>query len=196
MLFSFRRRMIEMGATGITFESRGTHASGGSPICALSAELLSEDDRGETFAQSHRSRALTTASLRKASIVFTATRAERSELARRAPEMRNRVFTLAEALQLSSLPDGPALGGTVNPDALQEFADVLHRRRGSMRLKPAHRFLRWGEDDPGETLDLADVHGTKPRAHRAVFKRIDSIAGPLAERTAEYLVDRHEPSRS
>lgn len=169
-----------------TVSSAGIDAVSGAAICSFSSAVLSDRLGGLEFVDSHVSTRLTTEDLESSSLVLTATRAERSQIARLNPAARSRVFTLREAVALAALAGSPRttqLRPAPGAD-LSAFAAHLHARRGTLQIASRGGWLRW-RADPGASLDVSDVHAGGIGPHRRAFSTIDtevtSLAGALRE---------------
>ncbi|MBD8517053.1 arsenate reductase/protein-tyrosine-phosphatase family protein [Plantibacter sp. CFBP 8804] len=165
------------GFDRLVCSSAGIEVSRGHEMCADAAAVLGLPSEGPK-APAHRARRVTKSMIGGAGLVLTASRAERSALARLSPEARSKVFTLREAAALAEAPDQAIAtwrpgAGTTADQRLSDLAALLNARRG---LAPAPKpertglFARFGSDvDP---LDIADGHNLGKRAHRTTLRSV------------------------
>ena len=133
---------------GWIVESRGTHARDGVRMCRVGSRVVAAAG-GADYLENFSSRRVTPSDLR-ASIILTASAAEKSELAILDPSTRRKTFTLREAALLADLDATPAEGL-----ALAERWDALRRSgaiadassRGELDIPDVHQ-QRWGRHAP------------------------------------------------
>lgn len=165
------------GFDRLVCSSAGIEVSRGHEMCADAAAVLGLPSEGPK-ASAHRARRVTKSMIGGAGLVLTASRVERSALARLSPEARSKVFTLREAAALAEAPDQvlatwpPGVGPTVD-HRLSDLAALLNARRG---LAPAPKpertglFARLGND--ADPLDIVDGHNLGKRSHRATLQSV------------------------
>ena len=83
-------------------QSRGVDAQRDASVCDFVARLIVADPDGIGFAEAHRSSPVVAAELSDFDLVITASRDERSDIAKLSPRMRTRTFTLREAIALGN----------------------------------------------------------------------------------------------
>ncbi|WP_268250848.1 arsenate-mycothiol transferase ArsC [Arthrobacter cryoconiti] len=159
----------------LVVDSAGTHVTPGMSICEVSAQMLASGDGGLDYAQHFRSRSVQLLDLSHYSLVLGATRAIRSETVQQNPAVRNKAFTIQEALIL--LREG-----------LTEAEEVVFRQEGPAPVMIARRGTT---ATPGELqgrmiksrehpLDLVDGHiERKKRRHQATLQRAAAMGTEL-----------------
>ncbi len=186
MQWTFVEALSNLEGSAWTVSSRGVNALKGNAICDTSATLLQGSENARRFAQEHASEPLSSSDLISPALIVTATRAERAALARYAPALRSRTFTLREANLLGIAPPSPREKtlAVEADDTLDEalsphgFAHLLHRRRGSMALPQPRRKGR-PRADP---LDIPDAHLSAPHAHEESLRAVHTETRALATR--------------
>lgn len=182
---TLRERFAAVGGAQPELLSAGVSAARGDAICAQVARLHGEP-RWRELAGWHRSQPLEPEMVRRATLVLTASRAIRSAVVAAAPERRDAVFTLREAVWLGRgfrRPEHLSPGA-----ALQTFQTHLDGMRGLRPLPQSRWRLHWERTQ--EPFDIRDGHGGRGAAHRralhAVAEAVDEIADlvlPRAPRT-------------
>lgn len=158
-----------------TVTSRGIAAENGRSMCNVAAEVFSQREKTTVDIDTHRSMRIAVRDVEVADIIVTASKQERSAVARLDPASRSRTFTLREALALAaSGPDGVI--GKVSD--LEEFAERLHVRRGAVELAPT-RTRGWGGRSAG-AVDITDVHQRRLFTHRRVLRTTNAAAAEFA----------------
>lgn len=159
----------------LVVDSAGTHVMPGMSICEVSAQMLEAGNGGVDYAQHFRSHSVQLLDLSHYSLILGATREIRSELVRQNPAMRNKAFTIREALIL--LRDG-----------LTEAEKVIFRQEGPAPVMIARRGTT---ANPGQLqgrmirsrehpLDLVDGHvERKKRRHQATLERAAAMGTEL-----------------
>ncbi len=142
---------------------------------------------GAPFAERHRARRLDLEHVRAASLILTASKAERSAIARLDPAARSRTFTLREAAALATVSsERPEADAGRGP--LERFAAGANAARGLVRPVPAagaRRAPRWfSRGETADPLDLPDGH-TRSRSEQVAT--IAELPG-LVERIVAGLV--------
>ncbi|WP_354293213.1 hypothetical protein [Plantibacter flavus] len=181
--FQLQRRLSGLAEFDqVVVESAGVTARTGSEIC----ERVRRLERGTgfaAFADAHRSRPITEAIIDHASLILTASTAERSAIATLAPAARSRTFTLREAAALAVVPGFADEDGIELEGVLDRFAAVIHGRRGfvapSRRPKGLRRFGRTAA--PTDPFDIADGHLSGSAAHDRTIAQVGEVAGLLAD---------------
>lgn len=171
--------------------SRGVDVTHIHRMCGVGLDLL--EGREAADASRHRSASLEGEDLDAADLVITATRAERAEIARMRPAMRDRTFTLQEAVALGAaraLAPEPFAVDASGVAPLREYAAVIHSRRGSVALETQERpkvLLRRATGDP---QDIVDVHHARPKPHLETLKRVRSSVFQLHLQIGAFLPAR------
>jgi protein-tyrosine phosphatase len=160
----------------------GVDAVNGVAICERVAEHIGAS--GADFARAHRTRVLDAGHVRSASLILTASKVERSAVARLDPSARARTFTVREAAALmngsAALPPADA-----RASVFERFAAAANARRGL--IVPAvpirsRRPARWlfGRDS-SDPLDVPDGHTRSRREHLATIADVaDAVEGIVA----------------
>ena len=183
MQWAFIDNLLRSGLADFNGSSRGVQAARGNTICREGTILMQDCEAGLGFAHRHASARLTRSDLDESHLVIVATLAHRALLARYAPALRSRTFTLREAnllaaeaattVELAELArEEERLGARL---ALLGFPSMLHRRRGTVRIPPPSGWRR--RLDP---LDIPDAHLKRISAHRATLLSVDSETRTLA----------------
>jgi protein-tyrosine phosphatase len=157
--------------------SAGTRAREGDPACRRvhpSAVGLG----WEAFRDAHRAHRLDEGDIDAADLILTASRAERSEVARLRPTARPRTFTLPEAAVLTR---SAADAGWEVPETIGQLAQALHSRRGVEDLPPPYVRLRWGRSLRVHPFDVPDAHMGHGVRHDDVIARTLSAIGGFRE---------------
>ncbi len=179
--FLLHRRLSGLaGFDGVVVESAGVSARAGSEIC----ERVRRVERGDgfaAFAGAHRSRPVSLEIVEGASLILTASTAERSAIAALAPAARSRTFTLREAAALATVP-GFADEADVEADGvLDRFATIIHGRRGfaptSRKPTGLRRFGR--RTTPADPFDIADGHLQGSAAHDRTIAQVGAVVDAL-----------------
>ena len=153
-----------------------------STICPVVARTIGSD--GTAFANAHRSRPLTAELVSGAALVLTASKAERSVIARLDPSARSRTFTLREAAALAAV-QGDAPLDRAERSPLEMFAATLNARRGlgtaMVRSEPTG-FRRWfPAREASDPLDVVDGHNLGTRRHEATMSEVSTSVERIAE---------------
>lgn len=177
MAESFHDALPERLRPQWSISSSGVAAHEGAPMCELAAQLAT------TRSWLHKASKVSMASLEAADLILVASLRERRALAQMEPGLRDRTFTLREALLLNDAPllgDEPARGGT-----LREYASALAARRGMVPVPATRRSLPiiGAGTNP---LDVPDVHTMSSRRHRAGLlaaqRNVRELAGRILSR--------------
>ncbi|WP_017792545.1 arsenate reductase/protein-tyrosine-phosphatase family protein [Leucobacter salsicius] len=169
MQYSFLEAVPE--ATDWDVASAGVAAREGAPPCSLSLSLLQEEDV-HAQAATHRATQLDRDQL-QADLVIVASRAERATIAQHSPDVRWRVFTLAEAVYLGRSAGQHYPGEREQPGTVAQYAQMLDSQRGMLvlpRPRNQRRYLS-GLEQP-HPLDISDGHQLRRRAHTRTLRRI------------------------
>lgn len=172
--------------------SRGTLVSRREAMCDVAVSLIQPESARAAFAESHASAALNQTQLAVQNMVVVATRAERARVASLAPQLRNRTFTLREAVFLGEAPptvaETEAIMAARKPGErprLAAFAELLHARRGLLPTPTSKPALAFG--DRTDPFDVPDVHQDKARKHLATLKFTQSTVRELHRQITEFL---------
>lgn len=168
--------LAENGPDACTITSRGVVAARGNEMCPRGAEALSGSHAGRAFAQHHASSPLSMADLTSSQLVIVASRAERASIARRAPALRPRTFTLHEAHLLGEAKVSRRELDTIEgieethgaPLPLMGFAELLHRRRGTLVVSQRTGWLH----RHSHPFDLPDAHLGKGAPHQRMLRTL------------------------
>lgn len=165
------------GVDSITVTSAGLKVNPGARICTRAQQFLRRQGKVDS-AETHRAKSLTREAIATADLILTATRDQRSAVARLDPRATQRTFTLAEAGYLSIVVKDELDAGTAG----MQISDIVARLHGERwragtgvrrhRLRPRSR-----QSDP---LSLPDVHLQETRSHRLVFARIRRATTTIA----------------
>lgn len=174
-----------------TTKSRGTETTRSTHLCATVTDLIGDSGYGRGFAELHRPTALDPDLLDEQELVITASKDERSVVARLRPQLRSRTFTVKEAVRLGRSPITETeirRAASFAPDSagLALYAAVLHERRGMVNLGSARRpVLPWvAAVDP---IDVPDVHDASRRVHLRALKEGESAARELRTQLSRFL---------
>lgn len=154
------------------------------PLCDIVGSLIDGQPGAESLAAGHQATQLLDSDLEAQELVITASRAERSAVARLDPSLRSRTFTLREAIWLgadraSAVEREMLASAHGNPvrSRVAGFAALLNSRRGLLPAPASRRsIVPWAAaSDP---LDVPDAHHVRDAQHVAVLKsmRADVIA--------------------
>ena len=149
-------------------------------MCSISAHGLEKTDGGTEYAERHTPRQVTTSLLDAADLVLTASRDERSAVARLSPTARTKTFTLVEAATLATHAERARPRVKVTDAA--SFARVLHEQRGRAIAPKRGRWGRHKRHSDGDArLDVPDAHAADGPSHDVVLARIRGAVDHLAE---------------
>ena len=165
-----RLRLAEAVEQGlVSVESAGVGAVVGRPVDDLAlAELERLGGSGEGFV----ARQVTTALLKSADLVLTATVGVRARALQVDPSALKRTFTLAELAAICGAGDDPSVATA----------------RDLVAYAATHRALAAGVD-----LDVVDPVGLGPAEHRAVADQIDGHVTVIAATLGRLLPDAGHP---
>jgi protein-tyrosine phosphatase len=174
-----------------TTKSRGTETTRSQHLCATVTDLIADSGFGQGFAELHRPTMLEPELLDGQDLIVTASKEERSIVARLRPQLRSRTFTVKEAVRLGRAPLTEAeirRAGSLAPQStgLALYAAVLHERRGMVNLGRARRpVLPWtAAVDP---IDVPDVHDASRRVHVRALKEAEGAARELRAQLSRFL---------
>lgn len=178
MQYAFRVDARRVGTlSDLRVISRGTDVARATRMCTVGIGLL--EGRETADASVHRSRALSDEDLEAADLIITASRAERSIVARRRPDLRTRTFTLREAVALGAV--GPLAVGRPSDDGaspLRSYAETINARRGTIGLeRPARRGLFAAR--AVDAQDVYDAHDDGARRHLETLRALRSTVFDL-----------------
>lgn len=158
------------------FVSAGTTARDGSEICKRGAMALSRAPGGPDFAETHRSRTLTSEIIEGAALILVASAQERSAVARISLEARARTFTFVEAALLAQhaadwIGDPTTVATHAAPLSVASLAQNMHRSRGTAlgNSRPHHGWFGRGKSSRAAAMDVGDAHMGEGSRHSAVF---------------------------
>jgi protein-tyrosine phosphatase len=180
--FLLQHRLSRLpGFEHLVVESAGVSAREGSEIC----EHVRRTERTEgfaAFAAAHRSRPLSRDIIDGASLILTASTAERSAVAALAPSARPRTFTLREAAALAVLPGFADEAEITDAGVLERFAAVVHGRRGFAEpvRRPSGLRLFGRPKTAADPYDIADGHLLGSQAHDRTIRQIGQVVEALA----------------
>lgn len=179
---TFHQSLLPSMRTDWSVLSCGTHASVGARICEVAASLIERTD------DSHSAAPVVVEQVRDCDLILTATLAERATLARLAPALRSRTFTLREAIMLARLPTQPLWmpEPEVGAGPARRYAALLNAGRGLATPEPPRSRLRRRKE--AHPLDIADVHLLKPRAHLTGLKAAQHDASEIARHISAFAV--------
>lgn len=160
-----------------SISSAGISPHSGRVMCEASRTLV--PSTVSELAVEHRSQPVSE-ELLTADLVIVASRAERSAVARRSPGVRDRLFTLSEAVILgrSAVVSAPPVETASTPVA--RFATLLEMQRGTITLprsRPQRRILSASKS--AHPLDIRDGHVLGRAIHRGTLKRVVSETDEL-----------------
>lgn len=165
---------------GHSVSSAGVGASPGADICERVGIRIG--DAGAPFAETHRSRRLSSELVEGTALILTASRAERSAVASLAPGARSRTFTLREAADLVEGVDHTVAPADLLP--FEAFAAVANGRRGlvgpAARTAPPRAGL-FGRRSATDPLDVVDGHSLGGRRHEATLTEVSATVDRLLE---------------
>ncbi|SBS71202.1 putative Protein-tyrosine-phosphatase [uncultured Microbacterium sp.] len=171
--------------------SRGLEVTRAESLCAIVSELVATTERGRSFAAEHRPVLLEGDLLDGQDLIISASGRERSAIARLRPDLRDRSFTLKEAVRLGrgQFNDEEMLRAAERapgPTGLATYAAALHERRGRVDFgRPRPTFRRSVPQlDP---IDIPDVHDQKRRVHLRTLKEVQAVAGDLGLQLSGFL---------
>ncbi|WP_417216861.1 hypothetical protein [Arthrobacter sp.] len=157
-------------------QSAGLVASDGMQICSEAAEYIRTQPGGSSYVDQFASRPLNSIDWAKFELILTATVSIRSDMLHERSDLRNRMFTLAEARELTA----EAL--SVEEQFLFNEAGpgpVITQRRGSqpiMSTKPT----KFHKNDISP-LDIVDFHGARSRRrHRGAIEKSVSAGSDIS----------------
>lgn len=159
-----------------TVSSRGTGVTARQPICEVSAELIRADADGQAFAKAHLSAPITGPQLMQQDLILVATTAERGRIAQLNPAVRDRLFTVREALLLGKEPvtasERDGLSSAGQRLRLGGYPMILHRRRGLVTIPPPKARVGLRKRVVIDPLDIPDVHHEKLRKHQSQLREL------------------------
>lgn len=172
--------------------SGGVSARDSLPMCDEAAALLAQNGVDTDTIESHRAMRVEPAHLDGQDLIITASREERAAVARMRPGLRNRCFTLREAVALGaavvSQAEVDAASAAVDDGrrVLAVYAAILHHRRGTMptALAPGGRRLFRAVPDP---QDIPDAHHARRRHHSAVVREAWESTQTLQRHVAAFV---------
>ncbi|WP_040168207.1 arsenate reductase/protein-tyrosine-phosphatase family protein [Microbacterium gorillae] len=190
MEVAFRQTVRD--ATAWDIVSAGTQVTRADRMCAVAARHVGTTAVGATFAAGHRSRAATPDLLRSRDIVLGATVAERRRLAVLVPALRERTFTVREAVLLgaeeATIDEIAAARAVHGADlsGLALYAAVLDARRGVVPMpEPSRGILPWrAGPDP---RDITDRHTSRLARHHGAIRLAESSAQEFAQQAQRFL---------
>jgi len=156
--------------------SAGVRPAKDSDVCDAVA-ARQEGERWSERVRAHRPSGVTPHKLAQARLILTASRSSRSTIARLAPEVRERTFTMNEALILGA---GYRREGEIaGVEAVSAFAAYLDTQRGLQPLVHPRRRFPWSRvaTDP---LNIFDGHNAGSKAHAATVREVDAAMRRLA----------------
>ena len=172
---TFRRMrgfdLVTVGSVGIRPPRNGR-------ICELVASTLPESPEWTEFTESHHSLRATVTRLNQASLILTASRPNRAAVARIAPGVRTRTFTLREALMLGEGYDRPT--GVSGLDGVLAFAEYLNARRGVVAPQVPTGIRKWFAPK-GDPLSIVDGHNMGSREHHHTIKQVREVTTAIAD---------------
>lgn len=175
---TLRRALLDVpGFHDVAIASAGVSPAVGSAVCSDVRAFHPGAEWQELSAQ-HRPRALDADAIAGAWLVLVASRGIRASVVAAAPERRQHVFTLREALWLGS---GFVRGrGVTGPAAVAAFWQHIDGSRGLRQLPAPARRAPWQRRDR-DPLDIPDGHNARAAAaHRETVRLVDRTARELA----------------
>jgi len=173
MQFEFARLLGEEAAGEWELASAGVVVPGPRHACATVRAMFDGDEILSEGVAAHRSRQLAAELLDGYALVIAASRDERAAVARLQPAMRDRTFTLREAIALAQEPLTPA-------QDVEEVAEQLNTRRGLGMLPVARKRRLLARPHP---LDIPDTHIAGAVRHAsalaAVRKHVHTLHGRI-----------------
>jgi protein-tyrosine phosphatase len=198
MAFSFAEALADdSDRTGWTVSSRGTSVVNRDAMCEVSASLITGSEAGAAFAASHVSAPVVASHLATQDMILVATRAERAKVAQINPALRERTFTVREAIALGRTPataaelDQAARMRTSNQRVrLAGYPQLLHLRRGTVGMPVARPPLPFFGRQHANPIDIPDVHHEKLKNHEAKLRESQADVRTLHGQIREYLASR------
>lgn len=177
MAYAFEEAARSTASGTWNVSSGGVNAKAPLEICDIAAGILADHGVDDELLASHRALRVMADHLDRQDLIITASKDERAVIAMIRPALRNRTFTLNEAVALGAATpteserqsSTSAMGAEAG--ILAQYAGVLHLRRGTMLIAPPlapsrRRRLRRVEPDP---QDIPDVHHLRRRPHLATL---------------------------
>lgn len=172
-----RRAFAEQpGGGALLVTSAGVQVTESLAVCRDVAQYRG-DDEWQQMAAGHHARPLEPDAARHAQLVLTATREHRSAIVARLPELRDRLFTLREAVWLGAgyvRAAGASASGSVDA-----FHSYINGMRGLRPLPAASRGLLRSRREHNQ-LDIEDGHGGRRSGHHAAIRGSLEAADALA----------------
>jgi len=196
MAYTFTESLAAVGdESDWSVSSRGIAVTRRNTMCDVSASLISDTETGQAFIAAHVSSPVATARLAQQDLILVATRAERAELANINPALRQRTFTVREAIALGNAPATSAelelvdrTRHTNQKIRLGGYHQLLNLRRGTVPM-PVPRHTSWilrnvRRHDP---IDLPDVHHERTAKHGAVLREAQADVRALHGQLRDFL---------
>lgn len=196
MAYTFAEALAsDGGGDEWSVSSRGTSVTRRDAMCDTSASLISDSESGAAFAAGHVSAPISAPQLTSQDLILVASRSERAKLATMSPSMRQRTFTLREAVLLGRAPVTAAEIALITRTRasnqkvrLGGYHQLLHLRRGTIAMPAPRRGSLFRRDvrqpDP---IDLPDVHHEKQARHEGVLKESQADVRALHEQLRSFL---------
>lgn len=193
----------QLAAAGWPFdgaiEARGLAAEAGRTMCENAAARIGYSGPAIAYFGAYRAIRLSIADLRRADLVITAERTQRSAVVRMLPGTQASVFTVKEAVTLAHLIADRARIGTIPPPTdLAALARALHGARGMVPLiEPPVRTgpFHWRRTPGSDPLTIEAGHAVAAD-HRRVTQESRATAVALAQHLADVVQARIDPHGS
>lgn len=173
--------------------SGGTSVTRREAICSLSATMIAKTAVGISFADAHGSTPLDAAHLADMDMVVVATRSERGKIAKLDPSLRDRTFTLREAVALgAAAPTDTELATLAARMETEDlplggYPALLHGRRGLAPVVQPHPTSRWQRRDQTDPFDIPDAHLLGERVHRSTLQQVQTETRTLQAAMGAFL---------
>lgn len=159
----------------VPVNSAGVRARDSLRVCGA-IQARRADPQWASWADAHRSHTVEGAAIEEANLVLAATRSVRSEAVALAPNSRHRIFTLREAVWLSS-----GVESRRHDTGLEAIDDLVAQLDGQRGLRPVHQPPWWRQwRRPVDPLDIPDRHGSRTAAHNRAIRTVEQSAEVLA----------------
>lgn len=176
----------ELRDTPISVSSAGVDAIPGAEPCEVVNELIAAGGLLRPTQFDIGAQAFDPALAEDSSLILTLTLRQRGMVARLAPSLRNRLFTLIEASVLA----GSINARRLDPGGLDRWVDIFNDNRPSLPMlteqQPEPRQPRswWRRQSataptPEPTWDIPDAHTSDPATHRQCLAMVEENCRPI-----------------
>ena len=166
--------------------SRGVTTARERRLCKTATSLIDQSPDGARFASLHAPAVVNIDDLATQDLIITATREERAHIARMAPALRGRTFTLREAVTLGG---DVTLTSYDEPEPLLGYSAVLNSRRGRTQIDepPIGGNLFQSRHHP---LDIPDVHFERSKRHLSTLTDLMTAVETFHDQISRYVAPR------